>query len=108
MKKWACALCLLLFSLGYLAAFLPGVPLLKYYPAAHTWTFDTADGPAMKWFSKLAYGVVAGLAGWIIGSLVERNERLKDGHLAIAEYSAWAAALACACIIATREWLAWM
>ncbi|NIA15106.1 MAG: hypothetical protein GWP08_13625 [Nitrospiraceae bacterium] len=31
-RKWACALCLLLFSLGYLTAFVSGIPLLKYYP----------------------------------------------------------------------------
>ena len=107
--RWAAVLCLLLFCIGYLVAFVPGVPLPKYYPADHVWSVrGDPGGPSMSWFGRLLFATVIGAAGWHIGRVLDKRRSLTDSYLAAVEYVAWASVVVTLMVSAVRELVKWL
>ncbi len=108
-NRRAATLFMLLFCIGYLCAFAPGFPVLKYYPVAHTWSLrETHEGPAMKWFGKLLVAGVLGMVGALVGLVIEKRYRSKDDPRALVDYLAWALVFATLVVTAVRELVLWL
>ena len=74
-----CSLALQLFVAAYLCAAFKLLPVPKYYPTLHLWTFDSIkDSPAMNWYGYTLYGLAAAVVGYLAGFLYTRlQERLR-------------------------------
>ena len=73
-----CSLALQFFVAAYLCAAFKVLPVPKYYPTLHLWTFDSIEKqPAMSWYGFAALGLIAAAAGYLVGGLYARlQERL--------------------------------
>lgn len=108
-RPWSHALWMLGFSTGYAIAFLRGVPLLTYFPSEHAWGLANAyEGPAMKWFGKIAWGVGFGLLGWLIGAWLDRRSSQNSRMLNYTQSFAWAMVFIALAFATLHEYAKWM
>ncbi len=74
-----CSLALQLFVASYLCAAFKVLPVPRYYPTLHLWTFDSIkDQPAMNWYGYAGVGLLVAAAGYFAGApYAKLHERLK-------------------------------
>jgi hypothetical protein len=97
------------FSAGYLATFLHGFPVIKYYPAAHAWGLEGAyPDPGMAWFGKVAVGCWAGIIGCAIGALIAKIRGPESRPPLALEIAAWLLVCVTAAYATHYEWAKWM
>ena len=94
-RKWSASLFLLFFSAGYLIQKLGWLPVIKYYPHLHQWSFADgldAEGPTMKWYGRIVGCTLLAVGGWLIGILIEKRVSEDSRALAVLDCGAWVSA----------------
>lgn len=68
------------FLVGYLSAYLLGLPLLRYMPIEHAWSWSTTAGSiSMGYFGLLLYGAGASVTAMLAGFWLPRRQSVYSG-----------------------------
>ena len=107
--RWPSILWMAFFSVGYVVTFLPGVPVIKYYPEVHAWGLAGAyPEPGMAWFYKVAVGCLVGAIGWTLGALIAKNKGPESRPPLAIDIAAWFLVCMSVAYTAHYEWVKWM